>query len=581
MVLGMRFIFRGSNGNILINVNANDCYLYLYVCDSLIKIDLPIFNVNFMYGRVNVKHLKMSGVVAVMMSLGAANVYAETCRHESLDASDSVIRGQFNSQGKDCFTLPLQAGFYFNVVLKGGSALVLADEQRKHIRTLFADMPITSENKGVFDIHQDKKYTFVIRGNPSDQYQIQLIPHTAVPLKVELQNEIISPTITRLKTSIDSGGKSTEFWRERTLSGAPMVEPYDEQNRIVTFLWRGARQNAYILGAPSGDHDPLFHLPGSDVWFRSYIVPADTLMSYKIAPDVPEITSSAREQRRAILITAQADPLNPQASPYPSEDKYNHHSLLNLAGDKVCRARLSDGQKLHGVVNSFTFYSPTLKNNREIAIYEPTLSHGDNQARNVVFLFDGKTYMKKYHIHKVLDKLIADKEIPPVTLVFVDVIDAETREKELPPNPDFADFMAKELIPWLAQKGINTTADKTIVSGSSYGGLASAWVAYQYPAIFGNVLSMSGSYWWAPKDEEGEWLIRQFAASDKKAIRFYLEAGRFENRGDNGGILMNNRHFYDLLKSKGYDVEHAERSSGHDYISWCEAIPHGIKALLR
>lgn len=72
-----------------------------------------------------------------------------------------------------------------------------------------------------------------------------------------------------------------------------MVEPVDAGHKRVTFLWRGASRNVFILGSPAGDHDPLFRLGDSDVWFRSYVVPADTLMQYKLAPDVPQVTGSA------------------------------------------------------------------------------------------------------------------------------------------------------------------------------------------------------------------------------------------------------------------------------------------------
>lgn len=59
------------------------------------------------------------------------------------------------------------------------------------------------------------------------------------------------------------------------------------------------------------------------------MVPADTLMQYKLAPDVPQVTGSAREQRRAILVSAQADPLNPN-SVNAAHDRWNRYSLLAL-----------------------------------------------------------------------------------------------------------------------------------------------------------------------------------------------------------------------------------------------------------
>ncbi|NHX22037.1 alpha/beta hydrolase-fold protein, partial [Escherichia coli] len=87
-------------------------------------------------------------------------------------------------------------------------------------------------------------------------------------------------------------------------------------------------------------------------------------------------------------------------------------------------------------------------------------------------------------------------------ILFVDSIDSDRRSVELPPNPDFHRFLADELLVWLEQeKGLQVAAKETIVSGSSYGGLASAWVAFNRPDRFGKVLSMSGSYWWAPENE--------------------------------------------------------------------------------
>ncbi|VEC75938.1 esterase [Raoultella ornithinolytica] len=36
-------------------------------------------------------------------------------------------------------------------------------------------------------------------------------------------------------------------------------------------------------------------------------------MQYKLAPDVPQVDGVGHEQRRAILVSAQADPLNPNS----------------------------------------------------------------------------------------------------------------------------------------------------------------------------------------------------------------------------------------------------------------------------
>ncbi|HVC81707.1 MAG TPA: alpha/beta hydrolase-fold protein, partial [Chloroflexota bacterium] len=71
---------------------------------------------------------------------------------------------------------------------------------------------------------------------------------------------------------------------------------------------------------------------------------------------------------------------------------------------------------------------------------------------------------------------------------------------------------------------------RTIVGGSSLGGLASAYVALERPDLFGAVLAQSGSFWWKPSgDDEFEWLARRVAALPLQAVRFYLEVGKLES----------------------------------------------------
>ena len=72
----------------------------------------------------------------------------------------------------------------------------------------------------------------------------------------------------------------------------PLVEPYDNHNKRVTFYGK-VRNLMYIYWDRfAGDHDPLTRLANSDIWYRSYIVPNDTLMQYKLAPDVPVIENA-------------------------------------------------------------------------------------------------------------------------------------------------------------------------------------------------------------------------------------------------------------------------------------------------
>ena len=109
-----------------------------------------------------------------------------------------------------------------------------------------------------------------------------------------------------------------------------------------------------------------------------------------------------------------------------------------------------------------------------------------------------------------------------------------------------------------------------------------------HPDVFGNVISQSGAYWVypgcfdnpAPLDRNGGTLTDEFVKSPKLPIRFYLEAGRFEN-GSPVDLLGENRRLRDVLRAKGYDVTYSEFSGGHHYISWRGSFSDALIAVTR
>ncbi|MEI8632249.1 alpha/beta hydrolase-fold protein [Vibrio sp. PP-XX7] len=105
------------------------------------------------------------------------------------------------------------------------------------------------------------------------------------------------------------------------------------------------------------------------------------------------------------------------------------------------------------------------------------------------------------------------------------------RGVELTSNPKFAAFMATEFLPWVRQTlNITPSGRRTLLSGSSYGGLASLYIATQYPHDFGKVLSQSGSFWWGPDKDHSEWLTHQIKRSFHQPIEIYMNAGVFETK---------------------------------------------------
>lgn len=507
----------------------------------------------------------------LLVGFSAMSAMAAPCDSSSVQGEQ---QGKFDASGEVCFQLPVLSENYVQATLKGVTDAHLLDGQNRHLRALLEGGPADGEQSLLFSLPVKHPSSLVLHGNEGVRWSFSWRMKEAEPLSRALILDPVSPTLQRLARELAAGGTTEAFWAARQQSGTPLVEPVDATHKRVTFLWRGARSNVFILGSPAGDHDPLFKLADSDVWFRSYVVPADTRMQYKLTPDVPKIDGTAREQRRAILVSAQADPLNTDTLSRPHADRWNRSSLLDLSPIRYFSSKAMAQPIQHGSLIRKSLYSARLGNRREIVIYRP---HAAQPARWTLFLFDGQIWQDDYHTANVLDGLIARHQLPPVNIVFIDSLDHARRSRELPPNADFADFMAHDLLPWLRQQGITVTRKKAIVAGASYGGLASSWVALRYPRLFGNVLSLSGSYWWAPSGEKAGWLTRQYAQSPRYPVRFWIQAGRFESQGADGGIYRNSMEFDSMLREKGYHTRFHAWSSGHDYAAWVEALVHGLR----
>ncbi|VVD80453.1 esterase [Pandoraea capi] len=414
---------------------------------------------------------------------------------------------------------------------------------------------------------------------------------------------LVSPRLLALNATLCAGGDTAAFWRDVDVAGTPMIEAVAQDTvtgdetasllaqppgkvSLMTFLWRGHPKNVRILGAPSGDHDDMRQLGNSDVWYRSYVVPDSARLSYQLAPDVPDIEGTAMERRRAVVKTLQVDPLNRHPFTVEGFDgKRNVKSSVTLP-DAPPQPWIEPRAGIPaGTLQATRFASKALGNTRNVYVYRPAGYRENDPSQGLLVVFDAHAYVNTVPTPVILDNLIAEGRIPRTAALIVGVIDGSTRGKELPPNPAFARFLADELMPWAKAHGVSAPAAHTVVAGSSYGGLASAWAAHEAPQWFGNVLSQSGSYWWAPSQgdadtRESGWLIRQYAEGPRLPVKFYLESGMFEDRRGPTGIGTSGRHMRDVLRARGYRVTYTSTATGHDYLQWRGSLACGLMALI-
>ncbi|WP_313622013.1 enterochelin esterase [Achromobacter sp.] len=458
-----------------------------------------------------------------------------------------------------------------------GVTLDLLDASGRHVRRL-SDR---EKSAGVLMLVGPADGVYTVRAQGQGAYRWTVTERLPLSAQHAPAPVIDSPRLAALAQTLAQGGTTAAFWEEVAQKGTPLVERVDAANDRVTFLWRGAERNVRLFGGPSTDHAQLSRLGNSDVWYVSFVVPRSARLSYRLAPDVPELPGAGMARRRAILATAQADPHNPKVYPERGMDAFQTYSVLELADAPPQPWVEPRAGVPAGTVEALDLRSDILGNTRKVHLYRPAGWRPDGPDNHVLVLFDAGAYLGRVPTPTILDNMIAAGAIPPTAALLIDNPTADSRGRELPPNPDFADFLARELMPWARKQGIVAPAARTVIGGSSYGGLASSYAALRHPEVFGNVLSQSGSYWWAPPGEEDQWLTRQFVAVRKLPVRFFLGAGLFESgRGGQPGILETNRHLRDVLLAKGYLVTHREVAGGHDYLSWRGTLSDGLLELI-
>ena len=409
-----------------------------------------------------------------------------------------------------------------------------------------------------------------------------------------------SPRMEALRKQAASGNADLNaFWKQVTAEGTPLVESIekDPQHQLVTFLWRGTSQtrNVFPIGSfKIGGRYPLdyvFHqIPLTDVWYLTVRLPTGARFTYGLSENDPLVFNGFQPERFA---TTQVDPLNPHRwGCAPDATRYDCQSMAEIKGAVPQPWIVKNSNVAAGTIEKQKIHSELLKNDHDLSIYLPAGYKANATPYDLVVIFDESAYLTKVPTPVILDNLIAASKIPPTVAVLIANPSQESRNEELTPNPKFADFLAKELVPWI-HAHYNVTGDpgKTVVAGSSLGGLAAVYAGYKHPEVFTNALCQSGSFWWAPDHSgaipdgvttETGWMAKQFIASSKLPLRFYLDAGSFEfdSNGTGGGILETSRDMRDVLLAKGYEVYYQQFVGGHDYLGWRGTFADGLMDLI-
>ena len=366
-------------------------------------------------------------------------------------------------------------------------------------------------------------------------------------------------------------------WQTLTRSGLPLVQNHPENPDLVrvTFAFRGAgnirsvRLDS-ILNAPHAadyvrDYREDFTLPlarigDSDIWHITIDVQRAVQATYSFL-----VQTDAGEFRRG-------DDQNPrQLRGVSAEAVFVGDAFAGPAWWNPLPLRLRRPADLHTI--------ESVHLGRDVAL---ELHRVADPAAPVLILYDSFLWGVRAPAWEIVHNLAAAGRIPPTHVVLIDQLDTHSATMNY---ADQSAFISQELLPFLrAGPGLEAARHNVILAGASRRGLSAAIAALEYPGEIGNVLSLSGSFYWAPSGQAPQWLSRQVTTAPPVSPKFVLAAGTMEyvaNSTNQGHVMLStNANMAASLDAAGYQVENMIFAGGHDIAAWRAALAEGLITLL-
>jgi enterochelin esterase family protein len=195
------------------------------------------------------------------------------------------------------------------------------------------------------------------------------------------------------------------------------------------------------------------------------------------------------------------------------------------------------------------------------SVYTPV---GSNNVQSIptLYVLDGNEYIdpRLGNMRTVLDNLIADKRIQPVSVVFLDAREPgnasnNRRMTELSLNEAYLSFIVEELIPVVEGAKPAGRASRGIM-GTSLGGLMSAFISFKRPDLFGLTGIQSPAFWYKPE------IFTLAEKSGELKLRCFLSAGTVFD------AAAESRKMKGILEQQGHSCTYVETDEAHSWGNW-------------
>jgi enterochelin esterase family protein len=333
----------------------------------------------------------------------------------------------------------------------------------------------------------------------------------------------------------------------------------------VTFVYRGAADAVYLRCWISGfdTAQPFQSLNGTELWVSTIDLPAGSRIEYKL-----EVESGGK---RELIV----DPLNGVLA----HDPFGANSVCQGAGYERPAWTTHDPDARRGSIDEFDLESSAFGERRGASVYVPARFRR-NRRYPLLVVHDGHDYVRYAELKVVLDNLIHYLAIPQMIVALTQSPD---RLKEYAGDERHADFIAKDLLPQLADRyPLIDDATARGIMGASFGGVAALHTAWRNPHLFRRLLLQSGSFAFSDLGGHRRSPVFDPVAKFMNALRedpgemagkVYMSCGMYES------LIYENRSLLPRLQQQGMDVRFEEVRDAHNWENWRDRLQNGLSWL--
>ena len=330
----------------------------------------------------------------------------------------------------------------------------------------------------------------------------------------------------------------------------------------AAFLYRGSAGSVQV----AGDHSswsprPLSRVGLSDAWLRVYSFPEAARLDYKLVVDGNWIL----------------DPDNP----HQQWSGFGPNSELRMPAWVFPDETVRDPDVPAGAFTANQSLTSThLGYTVRYRVYTPA-DYDTLADLPAIYVTDGHEYaddrLGAFRI--VLDNLIAEGRAEPAVVVFIDprVNGQNLREEQYVQNPDFASFVADELVPTIdAAYRTRTDRDSRVILGTSLGGLFSAYLGILHPDTFGKLAIQSPAFWVSenPNWWTGPSIYSMMDEAEAGLFDVYMSTGTINDTEDGA------RRMRDVFDANDHALAYREVPEGHSWGNWRALLDEVLVALL-